>query len=81
MLKTERVGERTKFTLVVKIIDIIIFEESLGDTATSVGVNSKYFISEASDSMSIFVDWGIGILTGQITCDIILSLGKMIGHF
>jgi len=81
IVKTEPFGEQTNFTLVDKIIDIITFEESLGDAATSVGVNSKYFISEAPDSMSMFVDWGIGILTGQITYVIILSQGKMFGNF
>ena len=73
ILKADPVGKRTSFTHEDKIIDIITFEGNVGAAATAAGVYSKYFPSEAPDSMSRFEDWGLNSPTGQITYVIGLS--------
>lgn len=81
MLKTEPVGERTNFTQVEKIIDIITFEGNVGAATTvAAGVNSKYFPSEAPHCMSRFGN-SLGIPSRRITYVIRLSPGKRFSHF
>jgi len=76
ILKTNPVGERTNFTQEDKIIDIITFEGNVGAAATDFGVNSKYFSSQAPDSLSRLQDWGLNLSSEQISYVIGLSPGK-----
>ena len=81
ILKAEPVGKRRNFTREDKIIDIDIFEESVGAASTLLDVNPKYFSSTAPNSTSRFEDWGLDSPTGQITYVIGLSPGKKFDDF
>ena len=82
ILKADPVGERTNFTQEDKIIDIKTFEGNVGAAATDIGVNPKYFPSQAPDSISRFEDWGLSLdSTEQISYVIGLSTGKKFDDF
>ena len=81
ILEADPLGKRTNFTQGDKIIDIILFEGNLGAASTVDRVYTKYFASEAPNSMLGFEDWGLDNPTGQITYVIGLSLGKKFGDF
>ena len=59
ILKAEPVGERTNFTQGDEVIDILMFEGTVGQAATVLGVYPKYFSSEAPLSSVRFEDWDL----------------------
>ena len=81
ILKADPVGKRRNFTQEDKIIDIEIFEESVGTARAPSDANPKYFSSKAPDSTSRFEDWGLDYPTGQISYVIGLSPGKEFNDF
>ncbi|PUU76811.1 hypothetical protein B9Z19DRAFT_1194474 [Tuber borchii] len=81
ILRAEPVGERTNFTQEDNIIEIIMFEGSVGAAATIYEVNPKYFSFAAPDTMSGFEDWGLNRPTEQISYVIGLSSEKKFDDF
>ena len=81
ILKTSPVGERTNFTQRDGIINITIFESSVGSASTDLGSNPKYFLYQGPDPTLRFKDWGLVEPTRQIPYVIGLSPGKKFDDF
>ena len=79
--KADPVGERTNLTQDDKIINIEIFEETVGPASTINRANRKHFRSDAPNSMLRFEDWGLHNPTGQMSYVIGLSPGKKFDDF
>ena len=81
ILKADPVGERTNFTQEDKIIDITMFERSVGAAEIDPEANPGYFPPDAPGSILRFEDWDLSTPTPQISYVIGLSPGKKFDDF